>query len=114
MPDRLTQEQLDRTGLSIVIGNRKKDPYYDPYCMRCSGLHRMDEVEPFYWKHRCGAICDLREYMPKHYAAKPEKKFFDWPKALRELEKNPQVIADRDRFSGFHKIKPEDLEMRFR
>lgn len=44
----------------IVINNAKKDPAYCPYCMRCSGLARMRRVESFYWKHSCGAECDLR------------------------------------------------------
>lgn len=46
----------DRT----IVSNHQKDPRYAPYCMRCSGLHRMKVVEPFLWNHSCGAVHDER------------------------------------------------------
>lgn len=42
------------TAKSQVRVNAEKDPTYCPYCMRCSGLIRMQKVEDFYW--RC-AVC---------------------------------------------------------
>lgn len=48
-------------GLIIVLENAKKNPEYRPYCMRCSGLVRMNKIKDFYWRCDCGAICDLRE-----------------------------------------------------
>lgn len=39
---------------SQVRRNAELDPTYNPYCMRCSGLIRMQRVERFYW--RC-AVC---------------------------------------------------------
>lgn len=44
----------------VVVYNHAKDPTYAPYCMRCDGLHRMTLVEPFYWRHSCGAEHDER------------------------------------------------------
>ena len=45
---------------SFIAENAMKDPTYNPYCGRCSGLVRMVKVEPFYWKCHCGAIHDIR------------------------------------------------------
>lgn len=45
---------------SAVRMNAEKDPAYRPYCLRCSGVVRMDIVEPFLWNHKCGAIHDER------------------------------------------------------
>ena len=45
---------------SIVRMNAEKDPNYKPYCMRCSGLIRMQIVESFYWQCKCGAEHDER------------------------------------------------------
>lgn len=45
---------------SLIHQNASKDPNYSPYCGRCSGLHRMTKVEPFYWRHHCGAEHDER------------------------------------------------------
>ena len=45
---------------SIIYRNAEKDPNYCPYCMRCSGMQRMTKVEPFYWRHSCGAEHDER------------------------------------------------------
>lgn len=47
-------------GDPIIIGNARKDSGYAPYCGRCSGLHRMERIAPFYWRHRCGAEHDER------------------------------------------------------
>lgn len=47
----------------VIVSNHQKDPTYAPYCMRCSGLHRMKVVEPFLWKHMCGAIHDERQVL---------------------------------------------------
>ncbi len=117
MPDKLTQEALDRSGLSTVINNHIKDPHYCPYCMRCPSLHRMKKIAPFHWTHHCGAVCDLREYDPhagQKKAVEVARAHIDWVDALRKLEQHPQVQAEKDRFSGFHNIKPEDMEMRFK
>jgi hypothetical protein len=45
---------------SIIVRNHAADPRYAPYCMRCNGLRRMVIVEPFYWRHSCGAEHDER------------------------------------------------------
>ncbi len=45
---------------SIIRQNYLANPAYCPYCMRCKGLHRMTLVEPFLWKHHCGAVHDER------------------------------------------------------
>lgn len=47
----------------IIVLNHILDPNYAPYCMRCSGLHRMRVVEPFLWEHTCGAIHDERQVL---------------------------------------------------
>lgn len=44
----------------IIVRNHAADARYAPYCMRCGGLHRMTLVEPFYWRHSCGAEHDER------------------------------------------------------
>lgn len=44
--------------MCIVRSNAERDPNYNPYCMRCRGLVRMQKVRPFYWKCRCGAEHD--------------------------------------------------------
>lgn len=47
---------------SQVRVNAERDPTYNPYCMRCSGLIRMQLVEKFYWRCAvCGAEHDERE-----------------------------------------------------
>lgn len=51
---------IDRAHSKIVVRNHHEDPRYAPYCMRCSGLQRMQLVEPFYWRHKCGAEHDER------------------------------------------------------
>lgn len=38
----------------------KQGPDYAPYCMRCSGMHRMRKVGDYYWRHSCGAEHDDR------------------------------------------------------
>lgn len=45
----------------VVVSNYANDPSYCPYCMRCSGLHRMKLVEPYLWRHHCGAVHDERQ-----------------------------------------------------
>lgn len=47
----------------LIISNTRKNPNYCPYCLPCPGLVRMVKVEPFYWRCRCGAECDLRKYV---------------------------------------------------
>lgn len=44
----------------IILRNVANDPYYAPYCMRCTGLIRMRRVEQHYWWCACGAECDYR------------------------------------------------------
>jgi hypothetical protein len=46
-----------------IVTNYQKDPAYAPYCMRCRGLKRMKVVEPFLWKHDCGAVHDERQVL---------------------------------------------------
>lgn len=46
-----------------VVLNRQRDPYYSPYCLRCFGMHRMTQVEPWLWRHRCGAEHDERQVL---------------------------------------------------
>lgn len=48
---------------AIVVANHMKDPAYAPYCMRCCGLKRMKVVEPFLWRHDCGAVHDERQVL---------------------------------------------------
>lgn len=63
---------LERAHDYIVAANHHKDPAYAPYCLRCSGHHRMRVVAPFLWKHDCGAVHDERQVLvpeseePKH------------------------------------------------
>lgn len=52
--------RADSEPKSIVRLNAEKDPGYNPYCGRCSGLVRMQKVETFLWKHFCGAVHDER------------------------------------------------------
>lgn len=44
----------------LILDNVEKNPYYAPYCTRCSGLVRMKVVERHYWRCHCGAQCDYR------------------------------------------------------
>jgi len=62
------------SGEIFIVENAIKDPTYAPYCGRCSGLHRMTRVEPFLWKHRCGAIHDSRDtkMVREHLAGKAQ------------------------------------------
>lgn len=46
---------------ATVVRNHAADPSYTPYCLRCAGLHRMSVVEPFYFRHSCGAEHDERQ-----------------------------------------------------
>jgi hypothetical protein len=46
-----------------IVMNHDKDPAYAPYCGRCRGFHRMSVVEPFLWKHGCGAVHDERQVL---------------------------------------------------
>jgi len=46
---------------SIVRMNAEKDPNYCPYCMRCTGLVRMEKIDAFLWGCNCGAIGDERD-----------------------------------------------------
>ena len=49
----------------IIVDNHSEDPTYAPYCMRCSSFHRMTVVEPYLFKHRCGAVHDERQVIIK-------------------------------------------------
>lgn len=45
----------------ILVQKARRDPRYAPYCLRCTAVvARMRVVEPFYWRCKCGAECDLR------------------------------------------------------
>ena len=44
----------------VILRNVENDPYYAPYCMRCTGLVRMRIVDRHYWRCYCGAQCDYR------------------------------------------------------
>lgn len=45
----------------LVVANAIENPRYTPYCLRCTGLHRMQMIEPFLWRHHCGAEHDERQ-----------------------------------------------------
>jgi len=45
----------------LVVSNAIRNPQYVPYCLRCDGLHRMRLIEPFLWRHDCGAEHDERQ-----------------------------------------------------
>lgn len=49
------------TEKSQVRINAEADPTYCPYCMRCSGLVRMQLVEAMLWRCSCGAEHDERD-----------------------------------------------------
>jgi len=57
------ERMADKAYDALIVLNRIADPAYCPYCMRCSGLHRMTQVEPFLWEHSCGAIHDERQVL---------------------------------------------------
>lgn len=58
---------------SIVKQNTIKDPNYNPYCGRCSGLIRMIKIEVLYWKcKQCGAEHDEREQNSDPYYTKQD------------------------------------------
>ena len=48
---------------AIVVANYMRDPSYAPYCLRCARLVRMTIVEPFLWRHDCGAVHDERQVL---------------------------------------------------
>lgn len=52
---------LSLAGNYIIASNHDADPRYAPYCGRCPGLWRMSIVEPFLWRHSCGAVHDERQ-----------------------------------------------------
>lgn len=56
-----TQIDLNKAHSYVIASNHANDPNYVSYCGRCSGLHRMKVVEPFLFKHYCGAIHDERQ-----------------------------------------------------
>lgn len=58
-----TERMADKAHDPIIVLNRIHDPRYAPYCMRCPGIARMTEVEPFLWEHDCGAIHDERQVL---------------------------------------------------
>lgn len=46
----------------IIVSNALTRPDgYSPYCLRCSGWHRMSPVGLLHWRHDCGAEHDERE-----------------------------------------------------
>ena len=57
------EKMADKAHDAVIVLNHIMDPNYAPYCMRCSGLHRMKVVEPFYWEHDCGAVHDERQVL---------------------------------------------------
>lgn len=57
------EKMIAKAHSPIIVRNHIADPNYAPYCGRCSGLHRMRVVEPFLWKHSCGAIHDERQVL---------------------------------------------------
>ena len=57
------EKMIDKAYDAIIVSNYLRDNSYTPYCGRCSGLHRMKLVEPFLWKHSCGAIHDERQVL---------------------------------------------------
>jgi hypothetical protein len=57
------ERMADKAHNPVIVLNHILDPKYAPYCMRCSGLHRMKVVEPFLWEHDCGAIHDERQVL---------------------------------------------------
>jgi hypothetical protein len=56
---------LNKAHSLVIVHNRATDKHYSPYCGRCPGLDRMKPVEPFLWKHFCGAIHDERQVIVK-------------------------------------------------
>ena len=57
------EKMADAAYDAVIVLNHIADPNYAPYCMRCNGLYRMTVVEPFLWKHDCGAIHDERQVL---------------------------------------------------
>lgn len=57
------ERMADKAHDPIIVLNHIADPTYAPYCGRCSGLHRMNVVEPFLWRHGCGAVHDERQVL---------------------------------------------------
>jgi len=64
----MNSEQMDALAIDAAV-NAAHDPIivrnsltrqggYSPYCMRCSGLHRMKQVGLLHWSHHCGAEHD--------------------------------------------------------
>ena len=46
----------------IIVRNSLTRPEgYSPYCMRCNGFRRMNQVGLLHWRHFCGAEHDERE-----------------------------------------------------
>jgi hypothetical protein len=63
-PNASEAEKLaDKAYDPVIVLNHYYDPHYAPYCMRCTGLHRMKVVEPYYWTHECGAVHDERQVL---------------------------------------------------
>lgn len=57
------EKMADKAHDAVIVLNHLADPTYAPYCMRCSGLHRMTVVAPFLWKHGCGAVHDEQQVL---------------------------------------------------
>mgnify|MGYP001566265268 FL=1 len=57
------ERMADKAHDPVIVLNHIADPTYAPYCMRCNGLNRMTVMEPFLWKHYCGAIHDERQVL---------------------------------------------------
>lgn len=62
-PKKKGKVDLSKAHNYIVASNHHRDKTYAPYCGRCPGLFRMKVVEPFLWKHDCGAIHDERQVL---------------------------------------------------
>jgi hypothetical protein len=57
------ERMADRAHNPVIVLLHIADPDYAPYCMRCTGLHRMKTVAPFLWEHECGAVHDERQVL---------------------------------------------------
>lgn len=57
----MSEIDLTKAKDSVIVRNHWKDPSYAPYCMRCRGFNRMTIVEPYLFRHGCGAIHDERQ-----------------------------------------------------
>lgn len=58
------ERMADKAYDPVIVLNHILDPTYAPYCMRCTGIHRMTVIEPFRWEcMRCGGVHDERQVL---------------------------------------------------